>query len=638
MFIIRQILLFLLVPGVLFAQQVTDSVLVLPDVEIRDQKLDKQLTGYKSEVLVDSTNLLSFRSYNLGDLLSQNTPVYVKAYSPGGIATVSFRGTSASQTGIFWNGLNIQSQMLGQTDFSLLPVGFANRVNLQFGSSSTYYGSGAVGGTIQLNNSPEFNKGTNIGLSGTAASFGTYQESIKASYSNKKAAFSVNAFNQSSQNDFSYKSKSQAGEQKMANADYSLKGILAESYFKLKNQHTLGFRIWYQDADKNLPANTAAKTSTSNLKDNNLRLMGDWSKSWLKTTLTGKLAYLIDKEKYKDTLSGIYGNHQTNNLIAEIEVSHRFTENQALQLKINDYYFFAQSTNYEGIPGQNRNAASLIYKLNNRSRTVNMAATLRSDVVDGQFQPVCPGLGLEWQTFKWLSFYGNASRHFRLPTFNDLYWNPGGNPNLKAEQGWTQEVGTKVKNKSEKAFNYLLGFTFYNSRIENWIQWQPQGSLWTPVNLREVWARGTETSLKLSYKQSSWNISLATSVNYTLSTTEASNTYNDNSIGMQLVYVPMYSSQNNLGIGYKKLNLNYSLTYTGYRFTSSDNTEILDPYLLHNIQTSYALKVAKLDALIFFHVNNIFNESYEAMENRPMPGRNFRLGINLNLNIKTKNS
>ncbi len=62
-------------------------------------------------------------------------------------------------TAILWNGFNIQNAMLGQTDLSLLPAVFFDEVEIEYGGSSAVWGSGAVAGSIHLNNRAGFGRG-----------------------------------------------------------------------------------------------------------------------------------------------------------------------------------------------------------------------------------------------------------------------------------------------------------------------------------------------------------------------------------------------------------------------------------------------------------------------------------------------
>ena len=72
------------------------------------------------------------------------------------------------------------------------------------------------------------------------------------------------------------------------------------------------------------------------------------------------------------------------------------------------------------------------------------------------------------QLFKPLKLKVNAAKVYRLPTLNDLYWSPGGNPNLKPEEGFTYEGSFELKIPYH---HFLLEteMTYFNKNITNWI-------------------------------------------------------------------------------------------------------------------------------------------------------------------------
>ena len=87
-------------------------------------------------------------------MLQARTPLALKNYGPGQLATIALRGTSAQHTAVLWNGLNIMLPTLGQSDFALLSVGATTRVGVQPGPAAALYGSGAVGGAVLLTPTP----------------------------------------------------------------------------------------------------------------------------------------------------------------------------------------------------------------------------------------------------------------------------------------------------------------------------------------------------------------------------------------------------------------------------------------------------------------------------------------------------
>ena len=108
------------------------------------------------------------KTRSFSELLTENSATYIKSLGTGALSTASFRGGSAAQTRVNWNGINITPPMSGVFDFSQFPVFFADNVNLYYGSSHVKSGTGAVGGSVNIFNDPEWGKGV------TGKFFGEY--------------------------------------------------------------------------------------------------------------------------------------------------------------------------------------------------------------------------------------------------------------------------------------------------------------------------------------------------------------------------------------------------------------------------------------------------------------------------------
>ena len=88
------------------------------------------------------------KTRSLAELLTDHTSIYIKSLGTGALSTASFRGTSASQTRVNWNGINITPPLSGTFDFSQIPVFFTDNINLYYGSSHVKNGTGAIGGML----------------------------------------------------------------------------------------------------------------------------------------------------------------------------------------------------------------------------------------------------------------------------------------------------------------------------------------------------------------------------------------------------------------------------------------------------------------------------------------------------------
>jgi len=118
-----------------------------------------------------------------------------------------------------------------------------------------------------------------------------------------------------------------------------------------------------------------------------------------------------------------------------------------------------------------------------------------------------------------------------------------------------------------------------------------------------------------------------------LSTHQKVNNENDNSLNQQLIYTPRYSGNGTLQVFYKnKFSYSINQTYTGYRFTSNDNSSWLNPYYLLNMRLTYTHHFKNLSIETFGAINNILNQNYQIVAMRPMMRRNFEIGLSLLFN------
>jgi len=131
-----------------FAQE--QPVTVLDELIISDYKLNSYNKSQTIHQINDS--IIKQTNGSLTDLLLINSSIYFKENGFGMVSSPSFRGTTAQQTAVLWNGIPVNSALLGQTDFNSISYKEYSEIGIKPGGGSILYGSGAIGGTIHLNN------------------------------------------------------------------------------------------------------------------------------------------------------------------------------------------------------------------------------------------------------------------------------------------------------------------------------------------------------------------------------------------------------------------------------------------------------------------------------------------------------
>lgn len=598
----------------------------LLEVTITETK-QQILQASKKTTLIDSLILERYNTSSLADLLSNQSAIHIKSYGNGNLATTSIRGGNASQTAVLWNGLNIQNPMLGQTDLSLLPNLLFQNISLEYGGGSALNGSGAIGGSIQLRNTNSFNKGFATTLQVSGGSFDTKKLATSIQLSYKRMSSNTRIYYTSSQNNYSYNDTMDkvSPNKKIAHADYLTKGLLQELSFLLTPNQIMNVRLWYNTTHRNLPSytNTISKQSQD---DENLKINADWnySKRNLKSII--RFAYFKDGLNYTDSSTNIYSKTTVNNIILESDNTYTL-KHHTFHIGANGTSYKSDAITYDAIYTLNKLAFFAAYKIQALKSKLNYNISIRKEFTNLTSIPFTGNTGIHYQIHKYLAAKINANTSFRQPTLNDLYWNPGGNPNLKPEQAYEFDGGLEFK-LQKKNVSLLFEGTYFNRHTSNWIIWLPSlNNYWSPQNIAQIYSRGAETKTELSYHHKEVLIKLIINTSYVLATNQTSKSENDNSIGRQLIYTPRYAGQAGIYITYKKASLLFNQTYTGYRFTTTDNSAWLTPYYTANIKASYNYSVKKMNIEVFGSINNLFNKNYTVVSNRPMPLRNFEAGI-----------
>ena len=596
-----------------------------------DSRLKDWAQGQKI-VTLDSITLQHYQAKNLADLLSGESSIFIKTYGLGSLATTSFRGGSANHTALLWNGLQLNSPMNGQNDYSLIPISASNEIRIQYGGSTALWGSGAIGGAIHLDNRPSFNQGLRITTGSYWGSYHDYRQRLSVDYSNTKYAGNVQVFYTQSKNDFIYTEPVAAlmAMKRQPHAELLQKGILSNHSILIQDNQRLSFHVWHQETSRNLPPILGQPIATSSQADASNRFSTHWEYYGNRIKWHIKGGYFNEQINYLESPSAPDALSRSHTLIVEAESNITLSRGWLMQVGTINTYETATSDGYPHAPTRNRVAGFTSLRYQSRNNKSITTASFRQELMASKLVPATYSISNFYRIAPQLQCLVSISKLYRIPTFNDLYWHPGGNSNLQSEHGYSAEAGVQLHlQSSKKTITIDFEPTIFHRRIHNWILWLPEVNYWSPQNIMEVWSRGIETKSQVNVPFQSGFIQLDVLTNYVVSTNEKAKSANDASVDKQLIYVPMYSGQARMSFQYKTWNARYTHQYTGYRYTSSDNRSYLLPYLTAQFALSYRLNYSRWSFELFAQCQNIWNTDYEVILNRPMPGRNYALGLTI---------
>ena len=602
--------------------------------------------------IVDSSFIQQNKDLQLSDLLKQSQSVFIKSFGNFGASTASFRGTSASHTQVLWNDIPLNSPMLGQTDFSLIPVFFTDKISTSAGIASVANSSGALGGAVMLNTYIEPTRNFSFDINQTFASFGNSIAALNLNIKKKKIALNTRIEYSLGKNNFKYFNSAipNAGVEILENADFKQFSVLQNVYFRLNRNNQISFFVWFTDANRNIPPIMSFEGLKRTEKQIDLKTIagikyiGVFNKLKLKNTLAfshNNLTYFLADSIFSVPQNGfILKNYSVsteksiiNNFSANYKYNSNFSVNFVIKSIYNSVNTFDSATYHLNGYSEERFSncfnGLFIYSINNNNV---LSFSLSESIIDDKIYSPAYVLVYKNGTNKNIGFFTqiNAGKNIHIPTLNDLYWQPGGNADLLPEVAYSADFTLAYK-YSDKKIDFIVRNTFFASLIDNWIIWKPtEFQYWTAQNIKKVFSRGNEISMSFLYK-SKVAIKTIANYSYTLSTNQDSYYPDDMSVGKQLIYTPKNLANILFIINYKKINFSTNFNYTGKRFTSTSNYGVfaLNPYYLVDLAVSRNININKLKSKISFKVYNLTNNQYQAILYRPMPGINFSLNFSI---------
>ncbi|MEQ2546259.1 MULTISPECIES: TonB-dependent receptor [Alistipes] len=627
------------------------------------------------ETRLDSLILKENIALSIADVLTFNSPIFVKQYGRATLSTVSFRGTGPSHTQVTWNGMRINNPMLGMTDFSMIPSYFIDDASLLHGTSSVNETGGGLGGLVRLSTAPADIRGFGLQYIQGIGMFRTFDEFLRLEWGDEHWQVSTRAVYQSSANDFKYRNRDKKeniydDEMNIVGSYYPTERnksgafddvhVLQEVYYDTRRGDRFGLNAWYINSNRELPLLTTDyaddKQFENRQREHTLRSVLSWDhyrSDWKVAAKAGYIHTWMAYDYRKDPGSGIMNSitrsrNKVDTFYGQADGEYTPDGNWFFTAGISAHQHLVESIDKDiilqqggkDIVGYDKGRIELSASVSAKWRPterLGLSAVLREEMYGTKWATV-PAFFADCQLSKRGNIVAKASvsRNHRFPTLNDLYFLPGGNPDLRSESGFSYEAGLSFAVGKENVYSLSGSASWYDQHIDDWILWlsTPKG-FFSPRNIKQVHAYGVEMQASLAVIPArDWKLTMNGTFSWSPSINEGEPiSPADQSVGKQLPYEPEFSATVTGRLTWRSWGLLYQFCYYSERYTMSSNDITLSgrltPYLMNNLSLDKAFALKWADLTLKGTVNNLFNEEYLSVTARPMPRMNveFFIGI-----------
>jgi len=637
------------------ANQPSDSVQTkhLHEVVVNGQKSQTTRAALPVQIL-SGKELTTLNATSVADVAKHFAGVSVKDYGGiGGLKTVSIRGLGAQHTGVSYDGAMLSDAQTGQIDLSKYSLDNIAEVSVTNGQTNNIFQTARMfsysGVLCFSSKEAPYNptKTLETRITARTGSFGLVDLSAFLSKNfNKKWVINLSADGLTANGKYKftqYYGNSSNISEVLTRTNSDITSIRSEinATYHVNDKQLISLKSNYLYSERGLPANIFYNGySEQRLKENQFftqlhylnknsitfqqQFFAKYNTSYIYYTDIGTYSEYTQHEYYS-SYSAMY--QPFCGLSTSISADWWLNNLNAKSIYNNDF----------GYPTRNTELLNVAVKYNSERFIVsgNVLSTFTQEQVkSGVSAPdrykTTPSISFSYQLLKDRSlniraFYKNI---FRVPTFNDLYYQDFGNTNLKPELTQQYNLGVVYQlNKLLFLNNLEISIDGYYNNIKDKIIAIPKDLFrWTMVNKGSVEVEGVDINFKSGIKLNAAN-EFQLRVNYTYNKA-TDKTADSPTYGEQIPYTPFTSGSGTLTYKNKLGEAGYNCLYSGLRWKGENTPDnLLSAYTEHSIYTATQLKKIRLKAEII----NLFNTQYEIVKFYPMPGRNFRITLSMTL-------
>ncbi|QXV64398.1 TonB-dependent receptor [Mucilaginibacter sp. 21P] len=612
---------------------------------------------------INSQDFIKSGSFNVADAVRTLSGVNIKDYGGiGGIKTISVRGLGAGHTAVFYDGLQLNDAETGQIDLSKLSL-----INIR---SITFYNGQpdnllqparafAAASVLSLQTVPaqlgkekayEITAGVKGGSFGLFNPYVLYQQRLSKRWT---AVVTNNYINANGRYKFDTPNDGSDTLSTRHNSQVRSLQTDAALYWNKNDSSLFSVHANFYNAKRGLPGAVVFYTESpgEKLDNDDIFLQASYKHIWknsLQLLLNSKVSQL--KARYLDspyfnTQGYILQHYKQREAYQSAALSYNLTNNWAVYYAVDGSYTKVDADVYKyAYPSRFTllNALASKLKFNRWELAGNLLHTYINEKVERgkalQQSPVLsPTLILGVQPFaskelKLRAFYKNI---FRAPTLDELYYFAFVDRVIKPEFVNQYDLGATYN----KDLNGLLSYVFlstdvYYNNVRDKIIGIPSANpaVFSFSNIGRVDVKGLDFGLKTSTRNfGSWSLSLTANYTYQQAldvTDPALSTYLQ-----QIAYTPKHTLALNTGINFKKLGIYYNQIISSKRNYNGDNDPEHDVpgYAVGDASILYNTSFEYLPLRLSVEANNIFDKYYAIIQSYPMPGRSYRLTMQITI-------
>jgi iron complex outermembrane receptor protein len=422
---------------------------------------------------------------NVTDYLRQDTSLNVQARAASGVqADLSIRGTTFEQSLILINGLRVNDPETGHLNLDIpVPLDALSRVEVLHGSGSTFYGSDAIGGAVNLiTERPQPETRLSLVAKSGAGNYGSLENHLRADYSTLRVAEEV-AGSRDTSNGF------------IADRNYSSNALSSETWLSLLKPGTTD--VLLAASDRPYGANLFYGPYNS----------WERTKGWfaavqqqLGSRTSGSFAYRKHTDLFVLLLNrpNYYrNNHVTGAWQSALRRADPLGTNTTLSYGLEANGDSIHSTNL-GIHARNQGAGYANLSMRSLKR-LSLSLGARVQVFSGGNAVFSPSVAAAYALSGTLRLRGSVGHGYRQPTYLDLYYaDPTtiGNPHLKPESSWSYEGGVDW---TPARAPLTLSATGFSLRQKDGIDYSKYDLTkpWQAVNVADFAYNGAEASARV---------------------------------------------------------------------------------------------------------------------------------------------